>query len=132
NGCVIDLQIAKGKIKAKVSGSALYNVTITIAPVAAKRWRTICTDCAGTIDSLLELLQGRIAKSVMDRVCREGDGLFPAPNEIKLSCSCPDGAGMCKHVAATLYGVAPRLDGNRQLLFVISGVDENELLADAG
>jgi uncharacterized Zn finger protein len=68
----------------------------------------------------------------MDRVCREGDGLFPAPAEIKLSCSCPDWAGMCKHVAAVLYGVGARLDQTPQLLFVLRGVDENELLAGAG
>jgi uncharacterized Zn finger protein len=42
--------------------------------------------------SLVELLQGRLAKGVMDRVCRQGDGLFPSPGEIKLNCSCPDGA----------------------------------------
>jgi len=131
NGCVIDLQIAKGKIKAKVSGSELYDVAITIAPVAAKHWRTICTDCAGTIDSLVELLQGRLAKSVMDRVCREGDGLFPPPSEIKLACSCPDGAYMCKHVAATLYGVGARLDEAPQLLFALRGVDEGDLIAGA-
>ena len=105
---------------------------ITIAPVAAKRWKAICRDCAGTIDSLVELLQGRLAKGVMDRVCREGDGLFPAPSEIKLSCSCPDWADMCKHVAAVLYGVGARLDEKPQLLFVLRGVDENELLAGAG
>jgi uncharacterized Zn finger protein len=81
---------------------------------------------------LVELLQGRLAKSVMDRVCREGDGLFPAPGEIKLSCSCPDWAGMCKHVAAALYGVGARLDEKPQLLFVLRGVDESELLAGAG
>jgi uncharacterized Zn finger protein len=132
NGCVIDLQIEKGKIKAKVSGSALYTVAITIAPVAAKHWRAICADCAGTIDSLVELLQGRLARNVMDRVCREGDGLFPAPGEIKLSCSCPDSAGMCKHVAATLYGVGARLDEAPQLLFALRGVDEGDLLAGAG
>jgi uncharacterized Zn finger protein len=132
NGCVIDLQINKGKISAKVSGSALYDVTITIAPVATKRWRAICGDCVGTIDSLVELLQGRLAKNVMDRVCREGDGLFPAPDEIKLSCSCPDWADMCKHVAATLYGVGARLDEAPQLLFVLRGVDEGDLLAGAG
>jgi uncharacterized Zn finger protein len=131
NGCVVDLQIEKGKVKAKVSGSALYNVAITIAPVAAKRWRAICTDCSGTIDSLVELLQGRLAKSVMERVCREGDGLFPAPGEIKLSCSCPDWADMCKHVAATLYGVGARLDEAPQLLFALRGVDEGDLLAGA-
>ena len=62
----------------------------------------------------------------MDRVCREGDGLFPAPGEIKLSCSCPDSADMCKHVAATLYGVGARLDEAPRLLFVLRGVDESE------
>jgi uncharacterized Zn finger protein len=75
--------------------------------------------------------EGELAKGVMDRVCREGDGLFPAPGEIKLSCSCPDWADMCKHVAAVLYGVGARLDQTPQLLFVLRGVDENELLAGA-
>ena len=132
NGSVVDLQIAKGEVAAMVSGSELYQIKITISPVAAKRWRAICRDCAGSIDSLVELLQGRLAQGVMDRVCREGDGLFPAPSEIKLSCSCPDWADMCKHVAAALYGVGTRLDENPQLLFVLRGVDENELLAAAG
>jgi uncharacterized Zn finger protein len=132
NGSVVDLQIAKGEVTAMVSGSELYQIKIVIAPVAAKRWRAICRDCAGAIDSLVELLQGRLAKGVMDRVCREGDGLFPAPSEIELSCSCPDWADMCKHVAAALYGVGARLDEKPQLLFVLRGVDENELLSGAG
>jgi uncharacterized Zn finger protein len=132
NGCVVDLQITAGKIAAKVSGQELYDVAISIAPVVARRWQAICRDCSGTIDSLVELLQGRLAKSVMDRVCREGDGLFPAPDEIKLSCSCPDWADMCKHVAATLYGVGARLDEAPRLLFVLRGVDEGDLLAGTG
>jgi uncharacterized Zn finger protein len=132
NGCVVDLQITAGKIAAKVSGQELYDVSISMAPVIAKRWQAICRDCSGTIDSLVELLQGHLAKSVMDRVCREGDGLFPAPDEIKLSCTCPDWADMCKHVAATLYGVGARLDEAPRLLFVLRGVDESELLAGTG
>ena len=132
NGSVVDLQIAKGEVAAWVSGSELYQVKATIAPVKAARWKAMCRDCAGTIDSLVELLQGRLAKGVMDRVCRKGDGLFPAPSEIKLSCSCPDWADMCKHVAAVLYGVGARLDQKPELLFVLRGVDENELLARAG
>jgi uncharacterized Zn finger protein len=131
NGSVLDLQIAKGEVVAKVAGSSLYTVKATIAPVKTPRWKAICRDCAGTIDSLVELLQGRLAKGVMDRVCQEGDGLFPAPEEIKLSCSCPDWADMCKHVAAVLYGVGARLDQSPRLLFVLRGVDENELLAGA-
>ena len=132
NGLVIDLQIRKGQVTAIVSGSELYDVEVTIAPVTRPRWKAICRDCTGSIDSLVELLQGRLAKGVMDRVCREGDGLFPAPGEIKLSCSCPDWAGMCKHVAAVLYGVGARLDEQPQLLFVLRGADEAELIAGAG
>lgn len=132
NGSVVNLQIAKSKVSAVVSGSDLYTVTITIAPVTAIRWKAICRDCAGTIDSLVELLQGRLSKGVMDRVCREGDGLFPAPKEIKLSCNCPDWADMCKHVAAVLYGVGARLDEKPALLFELRGVDESELLSNAG
>ena len=132
NGLVIDLQIAKGKVTALVSGTDLYDVEITIAPVATKRWKNICRECSGTIDSLVELLQGRLAKGVMDRVCREGDGLFPQPSEITLSCSCPDWADMCKHVAGALYGIGARLDSEPRLLFELRGVDESELVAGAG
>src|SRR5665213_1206163 len=132
NGSVLDLQIAKGEVVAMVAGSSLYKIKIVIAPVAAARWKAICRDCAGAIDSLVELLQGRLAKGIMDRVCREGDGLFPSPDEIELSCSCPDWADMCKHVAAALYGVGARLAEKPELLFVLRGVDEKELLASAG
>src|SRR4051812_34806795 len=132
SGLVVDLQIKKGEIAAMVAGSSLYKAKIAITPVTAMRWNAICRDCAGTVDSLVELLQGRLSKGVMDRVCRTGDGLFPSPAEIKLSCSCPDWADMCKHVAAALYGVGARLDEQPQLLFVLRNVDEHELLASAG
>jgi uncharacterized Zn finger protein len=132
NGSVIDLQIAPGEIKALVSGSEIYEVAVKVAPVAKARWRSICTDCAGAIDSLIELLQGRFSKGVMERVCREKSGLFPSPDEIQLSCSCPDWAGMCKHVAAVLYGIGARLDRQPDLLFRLHNVDEKELIAGAG
>jgi uncharacterized Zn finger protein len=132
NGSVIDLQIAPGEIKALVSGSEIYEVAVTVAPVAKTRWRSICTDCAGAIDSLIELLQGRFSKGVMERVCRQKTGLFPSPDEIRLSCSCPDGAYMCKHVAAVLYGIGARLDQKPDLLFRLHNLDEKELIAGAG
>ena len=87
---------------------------------------------AGGIDSLVELLQGRLSKGVMERICRQNQGLFPAPGEIKLSCSCPDGAYMCKHVAAVLYGIGARFDLAPELLFRLRGVDEAELIVSAG
>jgi uncharacterized Zn finger protein len=129
NGSVIDLQIAPGEIKALVSGSEIYTVKVKVAPVAKTRWESICRDCAGAIDSLIELLQGRISKGVMERVCRQKTGLFPSPDEIQLSCSCPDWADMCKHVAAVLYGIGARLDQQPDLIFRLHNVDEKELIA---
>ncbi len=132
NGSIIDLQVAPGEIKALVSGSEIYKVTVKVAPVTKARWKSICRDCAGAIDSLVELLQGRFSKGVMDRICRQKTGLFPSPREIKLSCSCPDWAEMCKHVAAVLYGVGARLDQQPELLFRLHQIDEKELIAQAG
>jgi len=132
NGSVVDLQIAPGTIQALVSGSALYKVSLKVAPVAKAHWKSICNDCGGTIDSLVELLQGRLSKGVMERICRQKQGLFPSPAEIQLSCSCPDWADMCKHVAAVLYGIGARFDHQPELLFRLRGVDELELLASAG
>jgi uncharacterized Zn finger protein len=132
NGSVVDLQIAAGEITAMVSGSSLYKVKVKVAPVGNARWQAICKDCAGGIDSLVELLQGKLSKGVMDRVCRQKTGLFPSPSEIQLSCNCPDWADMCKHVAAVLYGIGARLDQQPELLFRLHSVDEKELIAGAG
>jgi uncharacterized Zn finger protein len=132
NGSVVDLQIGPREVKALVSGSEIYKVVVNITPVSKVRWKSICVDCAGAIDSLVELLQGRFSKGVMERLCRQNTGLFPSPREIKLSCSCPDWATMCKHVAAVLYGIGGRLDRQPELLFKLNEVDETELIAKAG
>ncbi len=129
NGAVLDLQVAKGKVTAMVAGSDVYEIKVDIAPLRARRWQTLCKDCSGSVDSLIELLQGRLEENVMRRVSCEGDGLFPSPSEIKFSCTCPDWAEMCKHVAAALYGVGARLDKEPRLLFVLRGVNESDLVA---
>jgi uncharacterized Zn finger protein len=128
NGQVIDLKIERGVVRALVHGSKLYKVEIQIGTIAASCWKVICDDCVGSIGSLVELLQGKLSKNVMERLCREGDGLFPTPKEIKLSCSCPDWADMCKHVAAALYGAGTRLDAAPDLLFTLRGVDRADLI----
>ncbi|MBK8870787.1 MAG: SWIM zinc finger family protein [Elusimicrobia bacterium] len=132
NGSVIDLTVDPGSVKALVMGSELYRITVTIAPLNKSLWEKIRRECGGKIASLLELLQGRLSQSVMETVSRKGEGLFPSPKEIKLSCSCPDWADMCKHVAATLYGVGARLDHKPELLFQLRKVDHQELIMDAG
>jgi uncharacterized Zn finger protein len=132
SGSVIDLQVSSGQVVARVSGSSIYRTTITVKPVPKTTWQKICADCTGGIDSLVELLQGRLSKTVMDRLCREGDGLLPAPKDIRFDCSCPDSAAMCKHVAAVLYGVGARFDHQPELLFTLCQVDVADLLSKAG
>ena len=129
NGSVVDLQIAPLGVTAIVSGSELYRVSVTVAALPKPKWQSICKDCAGGIDSLVELLQGRFSKGVMERLCRQDQGLFPKPSEIAFTCSCPDYASMCKHVAAVLYGVGARLDQRPELLFQLRAVEQSDLIA---
>jgi uncharacterized Zn finger protein len=131
NGSVVHLEIHAGRISARVSGSELYSVEITIASLPNPHWKCVKSQCAGQIGSLVELLQGRLSKNVMDVVTQRGGGLFPKPAEIKMKCSCPDWAGMCKHVAAVMYGVGARLDDKPELLFLLRKVDHLELIAGA-
>ena len=132
NGSVVDLQITSREVTAIVSGSKIYKVKVSIGDVAQARWKTLCADCSGGIDSLVELLQGRFSKGVMERLCRQDTGLFPRPSEIRFNCSCSDYASMCKHIAAVLYGVGARFDERPELLFRLRAVDEAELLSDLG
>jgi hypothetical protein len=132
NGSVVDLKIGPGEVTAQVMGSSLYRITVSIREVAGADWQAIARDCARSIDTLVELLQGQLSTSVMERITRPGTGLFPSPTEIAFSCSCPDSAAMCKHVAATLYGIGARLDMVPELLFALRKVDAKELIARAG
>ncbi|MDD5058089.1 MAG: histone H1-like repetitive region-containing protein [Sideroxydans sp.] len=132
NGSVIDLKIAEGAILAQVMGSSLYQVEVKVSAVPAPQWQAISADCAGSIETLVELLQGKLSKPVMERICTPKTGLFPAPKEISFKCSCPDWASMCKHVAAVLYGIGARLDNQPDLLFSLRRVDAKDLVAQAG
>jgi uncharacterized Zn finger protein len=131
NGSVVHLEIQPGKITAHVTGSELYTVEITISSLPDSHWKCVKGKCAGQIGSLVELLQGRLSKSVMEVVTERGEGLFPRPAEIEMECSCPDWAGMCKHVAAVMYGIGARLDEKPELLFLLRKVDHLELIAGA-
>jgi DNA-binding transcriptional regulator YiaG len=64
----------------------------------------------------------------MEVVSDRKEGLFPLPGEMKFDCDCPDWAGMCKHVAAVLYGVGARLDHSPEMLFILRGVNHEELV----
>ena len=129
NGSVCHLDIGPGLVTAMVSGSQMYNVRIGIQKLCPLIWEEVKQKCAGSIGSMLELLQGKLSKEVMQVVTDTQKGLFPRPEEISLQCDCPDWAVMCKHVAAVLYGVGHRLDQEPDLLFTLRGVEAKELIS---
>jgi uncharacterized Zn finger protein len=131
NGLVVDLRVEPGQVTATVSGSELYEVRVRIEPLARTCWDCIKRDCGGSIASAIELLRGKLSKDVMERVTRRDGGMFPAPAEITKTCSCPDWADLCKHVAAVLYGIGARLDREPELLFVLRNVDHLDLIDQA-
>lgn len=131
NGSVADLVIEAGRVRAIVGGSEAYKIEIKIKPLKPDVWQAISRDCAQEIESLFDLLQARFKDGVMQRLTQADGGLFPHKNEISMSCSCPDSAGVCKHIAATFYGVAARLDHQPELLFRLRNVDHLELIGHA-
>jgi uncharacterized Zn finger protein len=96
--------------------------------LAKDKWEAIKKRCSGQIGSILELLQGKLSDHVLEIVADHKEGLFPHAKEIQFACTCPDLAGMCKHVAAVLYGIGNRLDHRPDLLFLLRGVDASELV----
>ncbi|MDR1000489.1 MAG: hypothetical protein LBL96_06780 [Clostridiales bacterium] len=130
NGFVLDLQIAEGEVSAQVQGSSLYKLTININKLSEKTWRKIVNASAKRVENIAALTEGKFPQELSDIFMRQADGLFPAPKEIKFTCSCPDqyGTHMCKHVAAALYGIGNRLDSDPLLFFKLRGVDPSELI----
>ncbi len=127
-GSVVNLDIKPGQIQAFVNGSSLYIVDISIMNIEQQKWQAIIKQCSGEVGSLIELLQGKISSVVMNTMIDQKNGLFPLPNEIKFKCSCYDSAYMCKHIAATLYGIGARFDERPELLFMLRGVDYMDII----
>jgi uncharacterized Zn finger protein len=133
HGAVLDLQLNSGKVESLVQGSRSkpYSVRIKIKAVNKKIWQEIKAACGGKLDSLQGLLAGKFPKALGDIFMAQGKGLFPSPKEIEFSCSCPDWAYMCKHVAATLYGIGARLDEDPGLFFKLRKVKMKALVTGA-
>lgn len=131
NGSIIDLKIVAGEITSLVSGSQMYKIQIKVEKIKPTTWKAIRKDCAAKVGSLIDLMRGKLPEAVLTRLTSPKDGMFPSPKEIKIQCSCPDWAVMCKHAAATLYGVGHLLDSEPELFFLMRGVSQADLVTDA-
>ena len=128
-GRVVDLQIEKGMINARVQGSRRtpYKIIIRIAPLRENIRRKIIDRCGHKISNIEALVNGDLPDEMADIFTSE-EGLFPKPKDIEFDCSCPDWADMCKHVAAVLYGIGSRFDNDPMLFFELRDIDVNEFI----
>lgn len=128
HGCVLDLRIAPGLITALVSADALYDVQLRISPLEDERLAILQNACAGKIDSLVSLLEGKLDASVISCLCDPDSGLLPDPADWHMHCSCPDWCEPCPHAAAAIYAAGCLIDAQPSLLFTLRCVDPASLL----
>lgn len=130
NGAVLDLKLEKGLARALVQGSRSkpYQIEIKISPLPPEQWESILNLCKHKIDSLTVLVEGKFPRELAELFTSEGKGLFPTAGEIDFSCSCPDWAGMCKHVTAALYSIGARFDEDPTLFFKLRNIEFDKLL----
>ncbi|GBF76883.1 putative SWIM zinc finger-containing protein [Paenibacillus sp. 598K] len=133
HGAVLDLQIDGGEVHALVQGSSSrpYKVVITVAPLSETARQELVKQCAGKISSLQELAGGKFPSALAKLFQMKDSGLFPSPQDIKFSCSCPDYAVMCKHVAAVLYGIGARFDDDSAMFFELRQVKMGDLITSS-
>lgn len=129
SGAVVDLKIGEGVVLAKVQGTRKtpYIVEVHIDPVDEDKMQTLIDQCTKKIENLEQLVNGTFPEELKELFISQ-NGLFPNPREISFSCSCPDWAVLCKHVAAVLYGIGSRFDQDPLLFFELRGIDVNRFI----
>lgn len=128
HGCVLDIRVAPGLVSAKVSAEELYEIELRLAPPDEERVEALATLCAGKIDSLLSLLEGRVDEALLQQLCDPDNGLLPDARDWHISCSCPDWSDPCPHAAAAMYALGVLLDSQPELLFTLRSIDSASLL----
>lgn len=129
-GAILDLKIQAGKVNAKISGSGskIYNCEIHIRRLLDERFKETLEHCQNKISTLDALLTGDFSEDLLELFQDKSYGLFPSPDEIYFECDCPDRAHMCKHIAATLYGVGAKFDDDPMLFFELRQIESEHLI----
>jgi uncharacterized Zn finger protein len=130
-GRVHDLEVAPGKVSARVTGSRAtpYTVTLRIALLERAAWETAVREMARQAGFAAELLAGQMPKEIDQAFCVAGRSLFPATEtDLQTDCSCPDWANPCKHVAAAHYVLGEAFDQDPFLLFELRGRGKEDVL----
>ncbi len=130
-GQVLTIQETKNGIEAKVQGSRPqpYKVTIQLTPLTDEQWSQVIDALSEQALFTAQLLAGEMPANIEDAFNTAGVSLFPSETgDLSSSCSCPDWANPCKHVAATHYILGDHFDDDPFLLFRMRGRSQEQIL----
>lgn len=130
-GQVVNLDVTKGRVKAKVQGSRVkpYDILIENDTFTDEQWQQVITDFSGQPRFASSLLSGEMPQDIEEVFNRAGLSLFPGEEELRFDCSCPDSSSPCKHIAAVFYLLAEAFDEDPFLIFRLRGMEKDELLS---
>jgi uncharacterized Zn finger protein len=130
NGQVLSIDVAPGKVTAKVQGSRPkpYDVAINIAELSHKDWDKVLRILSSQALFVAKLLGGEMPQDIEDIFKEVGLSLFPEKQkDLQTECSCPDYSNPCKHIAAVYYLLGEEFDRDPFLLFRLRGLSREEL-----
>ncbi len=138
NGKVKSFQIQENYISAQVRGSVnpyfgvykepTYNIAIEIKPIPKTKWQQVIKKISAKASIVSRLLLNEVPENIEDTFSQLGVNLLPhSHKDFQTSCSCPDYANPCKHIAGVYYLVASQLDQDPFLLFELRGLAKTEL-----
>lgn len=131
-GQVMRLTVKDGTVEAAVQGSSSrpYTITISLKQWDTKGWSSVITHIADQALYSAQMLAGEMPHEIEGIVDKAGFSLFPKNGtDLRTTCSCPDYANPCKHIAAVYYILAERFDKDPFLIFEMRGKNKEELLA---
>jgi uncharacterized Zn finger protein len=99
-------------------------------PISADQWEQATGALARQAIFAAKLLAGEMPQDIEQAFDAAGVPLFPrGPQDISASCSCPDYANPCKHIAAVYYLLGERFDEDPFLIFQARGRTRDQIIA---
>ena len=140
-GRILEYTLSKGTVTAKVRGSInpyfgvykepIYKTTITIKAISAADWTKVIRQIASRADLVTKLLMNEMPDTIEDAFSGLGLHLLPhSERDFETSCSCPDWANPCKHIAGVYYLLASALDQDPFVMFELRGLSREDLHAE--
>jgi uncharacterized Zn finger protein len=140
-GRILDYKIANGTVTARVRGSInpyfgvykepIYKTSITIKAISASDWTKVIRQIASRADLVTKLLMNEMPDTIEDAFTALDLHLLPhSQRDFVTTCSCPDYANPCKHIAGVYYLLASSLDNDPFVMFELRGLSRDQLRAE--